>query len=111
LSNNFAKTNAALERLAKEKVKEKKKKEKLINNCSRLRLLARHLKKRIRGLKQKLKQRPHPDLQVLTQVEVNMQGEKSDVNGFRFEINFEGKSSFLCISGLSTAPGYYFVTR
>jgi hypothetical protein len=80
LSDNFAKTNAAFERLAKESVKEKKKKEKLINNCSRLRLLARHLKKRIRGLKQKLKQRSHPDLQVLAQVAVNMQGEKSDVN-------------------------------
>jgi hypothetical protein len=80
LSDNFAKTNAAFERLAKESVKEKKKKEKLINNCSRLRLLARHLKRRIRGLKQKLKQRSHPDLQVLAQVAVNMQGEKSDVN-------------------------------
>jgi hypothetical protein len=80
LSDNFAKTNAAFERLAKESVKEKKKKENLINNCSRLRLLARHLKKRIRGLKQKLKQRSHPDLQVLAQVAVNMQGEKSDVN-------------------------------
>jgi hypothetical protein len=45
LSDNFAKTNAAFERLAKESIKEKRKKEKLINNCSRLRLLARHLKK------------------------------------------------------------------
>jgi hypothetical protein len=80
LFDNFAKTNAAFERLAKESVKEKKKKEKLINNCSRLRLLARHLKRRIRGLKQKLKQRSHPDLQVLAHVAVNMQGEKSDVN-------------------------------
>jgi hypothetical protein len=80
LSDNFAQTNAAFERLAKESVKEKRKKEKLINNCRRLRLLARHLKRRIRGLKQKLKQRSHPDLQVLAQVAVNMQGEKSDVN-------------------------------
>jgi hypothetical protein len=55
LSNNFAKMNVAFERLAKESVKEKKKKENLIRNCSRLRLLARHLKKWIRGLKQKLK--------------------------------------------------------
>jgi hypothetical protein len=80
LSDNFAKTNVAFESLAKESIKEKKKKEKLINNCSRLRLLARHLKKRIRGLKQKLKQRSHLDLQFLAQVAVNMQGEKSDVN-------------------------------
>jgi hypothetical protein len=80
LSDNFAQTNAAFERLAKESVKEKRKKEKLINNCSRLRLLARHLKRRIKGLKQKLKQRSHPDLQVLAQVAVNMQGERSGVN-------------------------------
>jgi hypothetical protein len=40
LSDNFAKTNAAFERLAKESVKEKKRKKNLINNCSRLRLLA-----------------------------------------------------------------------
>jgi hypothetical protein len=66
--------------LDKESVKEKRKKEKLINNYIRIRLLARHLKKRIKGLKQKLKQRSHPDLQVLAQVAVNMQGEKSDVN-------------------------------
>jgi hypothetical protein len=72
--------NASFERLAKESVKEKRKKEKLINNCSRLKLLARHLKRRIKGLKQKLKQKSHPDLQVLSQVVVNMQGEKSDVN-------------------------------
>jgi hypothetical protein len=80
LSDNFAKTNAAFERLAKESVKDKRKKEKLIKNFSRLRLLARHLKRQIRGLKQKLKQRSHPDLQVLAQVTVNMQGERSDVN-------------------------------
>jgi hypothetical protein len=80
LSDNFAKTNASFERLAKESVKEKRKKKKLINNCIRLRLLARHLKKRIRGLKQKIKQRSHTDLQVLAQVAVNMQGENSDVN-------------------------------
>jgi hypothetical protein len=80
LSDNFAKTNAAFERLAKESVKEKKKKEKLVISCSILRLLARHLRKRIRELKQKLKQRSHPDLTVLAQVAVNMQGEKSDVN-------------------------------
>jgi hypothetical protein len=80
LSDNFAQTNAAFERLAKESVKEKRKKEKLINNCSRLRLLSRHLKRRIRGLKQKIKQRSHPDLQVLAQVAVNMQDERSDVN-------------------------------
>ena len=77
LSDNFAKTNAAFERLAKESVKEKKRKEKLTKNCSSLRLLVKRLKKQIRGLKQKLKQKPHSDLKVLAQVSVNMQGETS----------------------------------
>ena len=80
LSDNFAQMNAAFERLAKQSVKEKRKKERLINSCSRLKLLARHLKRRIKGLKQKLNQKSHPDLQVLTQVAVNMQGERLDVN-------------------------------
>jgi hypothetical protein len=45
LSDNFAKTNAAFERLAKESVKEKKRKEKLTKNCSSLRLHVKCLKK------------------------------------------------------------------
>jgi hypothetical protein len=80
LSENFAQTNATFERLAKQSIKEKRKKERLINSCSRLKFLARHLKRRIKGLKRKLKQKSHPDLQVLAQVAVNMQGERSDVN-------------------------------
>jgi hypothetical protein len=80
LSDNFAKTNAAFERLAKESVKEKKRKEKLTKNCSSLRLHVKRLKKQIRGLKQKLKQKPHSDLKVLAQVAVNMQGETSDAH-------------------------------
>jgi hypothetical protein len=80
LSDNFAKTNAAFERLAKETVKEKKRKTKLIKDCNSLRCINKHLKRQIRGLKQKLKRKSHPDLKVLAQVAVNMQGEKSDVN-------------------------------
>jgi hypothetical protein len=80
LSDNFAQTNAAFQKLAKQNVKEEKKKKRLVNECSRLKLLARHLKRRIKGLKQKLKQRSHPDLQVLAQVAVNMQGERSGVS-------------------------------
>jgi hypothetical protein len=45
LSDNFAKTYAAFERLAKENVKEKKRKEKLTKNCSNLRLLVKHLRR------------------------------------------------------------------
>jgi hypothetical protein len=84
LSDNFAKTNAAFERLAKESVREQKRKTKLTKKCNSLRCLTKRLKKQIRGLKrklkQKVKQRSHPDLKVLAQVVVNMQGEKSDAH-------------------------------
>jgi hypothetical protein len=80
LSDNFAKTNAAFERLAKESVREKKRKAKLAKDCNSLRCLTKRLKKQIRGLKQKLKRKPHSDLKVLAQVVVNMQGEKSDAH-------------------------------
>jgi hypothetical protein len=45
LSDNFAKTNAAFERLAKETVREKKRKAKLSKDCSSLRCLTKQLKK------------------------------------------------------------------
>jgi chromosome segregation ATPase len=77
LSDNFAKTNAAFERLAKESAKEKKRKKKLTKDYNSLWWLSKCLKRQIRRLKQKLKQKPHPDLKVLAQVVVNMQGEKS----------------------------------
>jgi archaellum component FlaC len=80
LSDNFAKTNASFERLAKENVKEKKRKDKLTKNCSSLRLLVKNLRRQIRGLKQKVKQKPHLDLKVLAQVAINMQGETSDAH-------------------------------
>jgi chromosome segregation ATPase len=80
LSDNFAKTNAAFERLAKESVREKKRKKNLTKDYNSLWWLAKHLKRQIRRLKQKLKQKSHPDLKVLAQVVVNMQGEKSDAH-------------------------------
>jgi len=80
LSDNFAKTNAAFERLAKESVREKKRKEKLAKDCNSLRCLTKCLKKQIRGLKQNLKRKYHSDLKVLAQVAMNMQGEKSDAH-------------------------------
>jgi hypothetical protein len=45
LSDNFAKTNAAFKRLAKESVREKKKKKKLTKNYNILWLLAKRLKR------------------------------------------------------------------
>jgi hypothetical protein len=77
LSENFEKTNAALERLAKESVKEKKRKKKLTKDYNSLWWLAKRLKRQIRKLKQRQRQKSHPDLKVLAQVVVNMQGEKS----------------------------------
>jgi chromosome segregation ATPase len=80
LSDNFAKTNAAFERLAKESVREKKGKKNLTKDYNSLWWLAKRLKRQIRRLKKKLKQKSHPDLKVLAQVSVNMQGEKSDTH-------------------------------
>ena len=77
LSDNFEKTNAAFERLAQKNVKEKKRKQKITKYYNSLWWLAKRLKRKIRRLKQKQKQKSHPDLKVLAQVVVNMQGEKS----------------------------------
>jgi hypothetical protein len=80
LSDNFAKTNVAFEILAKESVREKKRKKKLTKDYNSLWWLAKRLKSQIRRLKQKLRKKSHPDLKVLAQVVVNMQGEKSDAH-------------------------------
>jgi hypothetical protein len=80
LSDNFAKRNAAFERLAKESVRENKRKKKLTKDYNSLWWLAKRLKRQIRRLKQKLKQKSHPGLKVLAQVVVNMQGEKYDAH-------------------------------
>ena len=75
LSENFAKTNAAFEKLAHESVKDKKRKNKITKDYNSLWWLAKRLKRKIKKLKQK--SNSHPDLQVLAQVVVNMQGDKS----------------------------------
>jgi hypothetical protein len=80
LSENFEKTNIVLERLARESFKEKKIKKKLTKDYNSLLWLVRCLKRQIRRLKQKLRQKSHPDLKVLAQVAVNMQGEKSETH-------------------------------
>jgi hypothetical protein len=78
LSDNFAKTNTAFERLAQESVKEKKRKQKITKDYNSLWWLEKRLKRKIRRLKQK--QKSHPDLKVLTQVVVNMKGDKSETH-------------------------------
>jgi hypothetical protein len=78
LSDNFTETNAAFEKLACESVKEKKRKRKITKDYNSLWWLSKHLKRNIRKLKQK--QKSHPDLQVLAQVVVNMQGDKVETH-------------------------------
>jgi hypothetical protein len=63
LSKNFAETNAAFEKLARESVKDKKRTKKITKDYNSLWWLAKCLKRKIKKLKQKHK--PHPDLQVL----------------------------------------------
>jgi chromosome segregation ATPase len=73
LSENFAETNAAFEKLALESVKEKKKKKKITKDYNNLWWLAKRLKRKIKKLKARIA--THPDLQVLAQVAVNLQGD------------------------------------
>jgi hypothetical protein len=75
LSDNFVETNATFEKLAHESVKEKKRKQKITKDYNSLWWLAKRLKRKIRKLKKK--QKSHPDLQVLAQVDLNMQGDKA----------------------------------
>jgi hypothetical protein len=75
LSDNFTESNVAFEKLARETVKDKKRKKKITKDYNSLWWLAKRLKRKIKKLKQKHKS--HPDIQVLAQVVVNMQGDKS----------------------------------
>jgi hypothetical protein len=73
LSENFAKTNAAFEKLALESIKDKKKKKKITKDYNNLWWLAKRLKRKIKKLKARIT--THPDLHVLAQVTVNLQGD------------------------------------
>ena len=63
LSENFAKTNVAFEKLAHESVKDKKRKKKITKYYNNLWWLEKRLKRKIKKLKEKVN--THPDLQVL----------------------------------------------
>jgi hypothetical protein len=63
LSDNFAKTNSSFEKLARESIKDKKKKKKITKDYNSLWWLAKHLKRKIKKLKEKIN--THPNLQVL----------------------------------------------
>jgi hypothetical protein len=71
LSKNFSETSAALERLALESIKEKKKKKKIIKDYNNLWWLAKCLKGKIKRLKARIA--THPYLHVLAQAAVNLQ--------------------------------------
>jgi hypothetical protein len=75
LSKNFAETSAALEILALESVKEKKKKKRIIKDNHQLFWFAKHLKKKIKKLKAKIA--THPDLHVLAEVAQDLQVDQS----------------------------------
>jgi hypothetical protein len=60
LSKNFAKTNAAFGRLVPESFKDKKRKKKVTKDYNSLWWLAKHLKRKIKKLKEKVN--THPDL-------------------------------------------------
>jgi hypothetical protein len=67
LLENFAKTNVAFEKLARERIKDKKKKKKITKDYNSLWWLAKRLKRKIKKLKEKIN--THPNLQVLAQVD------------------------------------------
>jgi hypothetical protein len=64
--------------MACESVKDKKRKKKITKDYDSLWWLAKCLKRKTRKLKKK--QKSHPDLQVLAQVTVNMQGDKVETH-------------------------------
>jgi hypothetical protein len=77
LSKNFTATSAALERLALENVKEKKKKKKIVKDYNSLWRVAMHLKKKVRSLRlQAMPSRPQPqapvDLETLANAAIHL---------------------------------------
>jgi hypothetical protein len=75
LSKNFAESNSALERLAHESIKEKKKKEKIVKDYNSLWRVAQGLKKNVRALRLKAmsskhQSQTHATLETLAEVEV-----------------------------------------
>jgi hypothetical protein len=59
LSKNFAESNSALERLAHESIKEKKKKDKIVKDYNSLWRVAQGLKKKVRALRKKAMSSKH----------------------------------------------------
>jgi hypothetical protein len=77
LSKNFTATSAALEILALENIKEKKKKKKIVKDYNRLWRVAMHLKKKVRSLRlQSINSRPDPqapiDFETLANVAIHL---------------------------------------
>jgi hypothetical protein len=73
LSKNFAESNSALEILAHESIREKKKKDKIVRDYNNLWRVAQGLKKKVRALREKAmssKQQAHASLETLAEVVV-----------------------------------------
>jgi hypothetical protein len=76
LSKNFAETSSALEKLAHESIKEKKKKKKIVKDYNNLWRVAMHLKKKVRSLRLRTMSsrplsQPHATLETLAEVAIH----------------------------------------
>jgi hypothetical protein len=92
LSKNFAESNSALERLAHESIKEKKKKNKIVKDYNSLWRVAQGLKKKVRALRKKAmssKHQAHASLETLVEVAVQCNEPEAASNPTNFEQDTE----------------------
>jgi hypothetical protein len=94
LSKNFAESNSALERLAHESIKEKKKKEKIVKDYNSLWRVAQGLKKKVRALRLKAmsskhQSQTHATLETLAEVAVQCNEPEAANNPTVFEQDAE----------------------
>jgi hypothetical protein len=94
LSKNFAESNSALERIAHGRIKEKKKKDKIVKNYNSLWRVAQCLKKKVRALRKKSmsskhQAQAHASLETLAKVAVQCNESEAASNPTNFEQDAE----------------------
>ena len=92
LSKNFAESNSALERLAHERTKEKKKKNKIVKDYNSLWRVAQGLKKKVRALRKKAmasKHQARTSLETLAEVAVQCKEPEAASNPMNLEQDTE----------------------
>ena len=92
LSKNFTESNSALERLAHESIKEKKKKVRIVKNYNNLWRVAQGLKKKVRDLRKKTmssKHQTHASLETLAEMAVQCKEPEAASNPTNFEQDTE----------------------